>query len=151
TGNTANYTGAFLGMQYFIDLAIIEYVTNASMNNLSNVRLNHIGCPAYYEDDLYSVYNFFIPIFISIIYTITFIMNVGYVVEERHNKVKEYFRIFGLNTWINNLVWVCRAMCIYLVLTALVTGLCLMRLPRSNIRFKCQHSAFYSVNFSQHV
>ncbi len=41
-------------------------------------------------------------------------------------------RIFGLRTWINNLVWVTRLMCIYFVLTGVVTGLCMVVLPSSN-------------------
>lgn len=37
-GNTtfANYTNQFLGLQYFIDLSIIQYVTN-TMPNASSV------------------------------------------------------------------------------------------------------------------
>ncbi|CAF1520755.1 unnamed protein product, partial [Didymodactylos carnosus] len=144
TSNTANYTGAFLGMQYFIDLALIEYSTNVPMNDLSNVHLDHLGCPAYYDDQLNSVYNFFVPIFISTIYMITFIMNVGYIVEERHTKTKEYLRIFGLRSWINNLVWVCRSMCFYLVLSALITGLANVVLPSSGTRFNSVSKALFN-------
>ncbi|CAF1026567.1 unnamed protein product [Didymodactylos carnosus] len=105
-----NYQTAFLGVQYFIDLAIIEYSIGIPMIDYSNIHLNHFGCPEYYFDQLHSLYNFFIPIFFSFIYLITFMMNIGYIVDERQNKTKEYLRIFGLRTWINNLVWVCRAM-----------------------------------------
>ena len=45
---------------------------------------------------------------------------------------QEYLRIFGLRTWINNLVWVTRTMCIYFILTGIVTGLSMIVLPSSN-------------------
>jgi hypothetical protein len=50
--------------------------------------MNHIGCPKYYSDQLHSIYGFFIPIFFSLIFVVTFIINVGYVVQERENKTK---------------------------------------------------------------
>ncbi|CAF1254126.1 unnamed protein product, partial [Didymodactylos carnosus] len=87
--NESNYTTSFLGVQYFVDLAIIEYATSTAMNDLSNVHLNHFGCPSYYDDQLYSQNNFFLCIFIALIFMITFIMNLGYIVEERHNKIKQ--------------------------------------------------------------
>ncbi len=35
TTTTANYTGQFLGVQYFIDLSIIQYVTNINQSESS--------------------------------------------------------------------------------------------------------------------
>ncbi|UJR36715.1 hypothetical protein I4U23_029431 [Adineta vaga] len=134
TGNTVNYFYRFLGIQYIIDMAIIKYVTNTTENFTSSIYLNHFGCPGYYLDQLHSFYGFFIPIFFSIIFVVTFIMNVGYVVEERQNKTKEYLRIYGLRTWINNLVWVTRAMAIYLILISVVTALSLVVLPSATAR-----------------
>ncbi|UJR36716.1 hypothetical protein I4U23_029432 [Adineta vaga] len=52
--------------------------------------------------------------------------------QERENKTKEYLRIYGLRTWINNMVWVTRSMIIYFVLTSVVTGFSMLVLPRSN-------------------
>jgi ATP-binding cassette subfamily A (ABC1) protein 3 len=40
-------------------------------------------------------------------------------------------RIFGLRTWINNLVWVTRTMCIYFLIIGIVTGLCMVVFPSS--------------------
>jgi hypothetical protein len=48
----------------------------------------HFGCPAYNFDQLHSIYAFFIPIFLSLLFLVTFIINVGYIVEERQNKTK---------------------------------------------------------------
>ncbi|CAF0922953.1 unnamed protein product [Adineta ricciae] len=134
TGNTVNYFYRFLGIQYVVDMAVIKYVTNTTENFTSSLYLNHFGCPAYYMDQLHSFYGFFIPIFFSFIFVVTFIMNVGYVVEERENKTKEYLRIYGLRTWINNLVWVTRSMSIYLILTSVVTALSMVLLPSANSR-----------------
>jgi hypothetical protein len=50
--------------------------------------LNHFGCPQVYLDQLHSGFSFFVPIFFSIIYVVTFLLNVGYIVEERANKTK---------------------------------------------------------------
>jgi hypothetical protein len=50
--------------------------------------MNHFGCPGFYDDTLHSFFAFFVPMFYSIIYMITFLMNVGYIVEERQNKTK---------------------------------------------------------------
>ena len=50
--------------------------------------MNHLGCPQFYLDQLHSLYGFFIPIFFSIIFVVTFVINVGYIVEERENKTK---------------------------------------------------------------
>ncbi|CAF5167082.1 unnamed protein product, partial [Rotaria magnacalcarata] len=36
-------------------------------------------------------------------------------------KPSEYLRIFGLRTWVNNLVWITRSMCIFFVLTCIAT------------------------------
>lgn len=41
-----------------------------------------------YLDQLHSGFNFFVPLFFSIIYLVTFVLNLGYVVEERANKTK---------------------------------------------------------------
>ncbi|UJR17400.1 hypothetical protein I4U23_004295 [Adineta vaga] len=117
-----NYTTQFLGVQYFIDLSIIEYVTKTNQTS-SSIRMNHFGCPEVYLDILHGGFSLFIPLFYSIIYLVTFILNVGYIVEERANKTKEYLRIFGLRTWVNNFVWITRSMCIYLILTCILTGL----------------------------
>ncbi|CAM4944466.1 unnamed protein product [Rotaria socialis] len=126
------YISQFVGIQYFIDMSIIQYVTNAAQNLSSSIFLNHFGCPEYYADQLHSVYGFFIPIFFSIIFLVTFIMNVGYIVNERENKTKEYLRIYGLRTWLNNLVWMIRSMLIFFVLSGVVTGLSIMVLPSGN-------------------
>ena len=50
--------------------------------------MQHFGCIGFYLDRLHSLYAFFIPIFFSIVFVVTFIMNVGYIVEERQNKTK---------------------------------------------------------------
>lgn len=50
--------------------------------------MNHFGCPEVYLDQLHSGFYFFVPIFFAIIYVVTFILNVGYIVEERANKTK---------------------------------------------------------------
>ncbi|CAF0732502.1 unnamed protein product [Adineta steineri] len=128
----SNYLNRFLGVQYSINMNIIKYVTNTTQNLASSIFMNHFGCPAYYSDQLQSIYGFFIPIFFSIVFVVTFIMNVGYVVQERENKTKEYLRIYGLRTWINNLVWVTRSMIIYFILSSVVTVLSLVVLPSSN-------------------
>ncbi|CAF3946627.1 unnamed protein product, partial [Rotaria sordida] len=82
-----NYTTQFLGVQYFIDLSIIQYATNINQS-ISSIYMYHFGCPEVYLDQLHSGFNFFIPLFYSIIYVVTFILNVGYIVEERANKTK---------------------------------------------------------------
>ncbi|CAF4262993.1 unnamed protein product, partial [Adineta steineri] len=132
TSSFSNYLNRFLGVQYSINMNIIKYVTNTTQNLASSIYMNHFGCPAYYLDQLQSIYGFFIPIFFSIVFVVTFIMNVGYVVQERENKTKEYLRIYGLRTWINNLVWVTRSMIIYFILSSVVTVLSLVVLPSSN-------------------
>ncbi|CAF3926709.1 unnamed protein product [Rotaria sordida] len=131
TSTTTLYTSQFLGIQYFIDLSIIQYSTNISQNPLS-IFMNHFGCPGYYYDSFQSEFGFFIPILFSLTYMMTFMLNVGYIVDERQNKAKEYLRIFGLRTWINNLVWVTRSMCIYIVLSSILTGFSVLVLPSSN-------------------
>ncbi|CAF3425854.1 unnamed protein product [Rotaria socialis] len=88
---TAMYNTAFLGIQYFIDLSIIQYSTNISQNSLS-----------------------------------------------------EYSRIFGLRTWINNLVWVTRSMFIYIVLCSLLTGFSVLVLPSSNATSKSVDKAVFN-------
>jgi hypothetical protein len=50
--------------------------------------MNHFGCPEFYMDQLHSGFSFFVPLFFAIIYVVTFILNVGYIVEERANKTK---------------------------------------------------------------
>ncbi|CAF3610572.1 unnamed protein product [Rotaria sordida] len=131
TSTTTLYTSQFLGIQYFIDLSIIQYSTNISQNP-SSIFMNHFGCPGYYYDSFQSEFGFFIPILFSLTYMMTFMLNVGYIVDERQNKAKEYLRIFGLRTWINNLVWVTRSMCIYIVLSSILTGFSVLVLPSSN-------------------
>ncbi|CAF0848696.1 unnamed protein product [Rotaria sordida] len=138
------YTYRFVGIQYFMDLSIIQYVTNTSQNLSFSILMNHFGCPEYYLDQLHSVFGFFIPIFFSIIFLITFIMNVGYIVEERQNKTKEYLRIYGLRTWINNLVWITRSMLIFFILTSVVTGLSIIILPTSGSRRNSVRKAIFN-------
>ncbi|CAF2071729.1 unnamed protein product [Rotaria magnacalcarata] len=140
---TAMYSTAFLGIQYFIELSIIQYSTNISQNSLS-IFMNHFGCPAYFYDAFQSEFGFFIPILFSFIFIMTFILNVGYIVDERRNKAKEYSRIFGLRTWINNLVWVTRSMFIYIVLCSLLTGLSVLVLPSSNATSKSVDKAVFN-------
>jgi hypothetical protein len=50
--------------------------------------LNHFGCPAVYLDGLHAAFSFFVPLFYSIVYVVTFLLNLGYIVEERGNKTK---------------------------------------------------------------
>jgi len=50
--------------------------------------MNHFGCPEVYLDLLHGGFSLFVPLFYSIIYLVTFILNVGYIVEERANKTK---------------------------------------------------------------
>ncbi|CAF2249794.1 unnamed protein product [Rotaria magnacalcarata] len=140
---TAMYSTAFLDIQYFIDLSIIQYSTNISQNSLS-MFMNHFGCPAYFYAAFQSEFGFFIPILFSFIFIMTFILNVGYIVDERRNKAKEYSRIFGLRTWINNLVWVTRSMFIYIVLCSLLTGLSVLVLPSSNATSKSVDKAVFN-------
>ncbi|CAF0914028.1 unnamed protein product [Rotaria sp. Silwood1] len=138
------YTYRFVGIQYFIDLSIIQYVTKTTQNLSLSISMNHFGCPEYYFDQLHSVFGFFIPIFFSIIFLVTFIMNVGYIVEERQNKTKEYLRIYGLRTWINNLVWITRSMLIFFILTTVVTGLSMIVLPTSGSRKNSVRKAIFN-------
>ncbi|CAF3058558.1 unnamed protein product [Rotaria sp. Silwood2] len=131
TSTTTMYTSQFLGIQYFIDLSIIQYSTNISQDP-SSIFMNHFGCPAHYYDTFQSEFGFFIPILFSLTFMMTFMLNVGYIVEERRNKAKEYLRIFGLRTWLNNLVWITRSMCIYIVLSSILTGFSVLVLSSSN-------------------
>ncbi len=102
---TINYTSQFLGVQYFIDLSIIQYATNITQDPSSvnlyfrsisiimlmffrQIYLDHFGCPEYYFDEFHSTYAFFIPILISLVFITSFILNVGYIVEERRDKTK---------------------------------------------------------------
>jgi hypothetical protein len=50
--------------------------------------MKHIGCPAVYLDQLHMGFSFFVPLFYSVIYLVTFVLNLGYIVEERANKTK---------------------------------------------------------------
>jgi hypothetical protein len=50
--------------------------------------MNQFGCPAVYLDQLYSDFRFFVPLFFALIYILTFLWNLGYIVEERANKTK---------------------------------------------------------------
>ncbi|UJR09005.1 hypothetical protein I4U23_013254 [Adineta vaga] len=140
---SANYTTQFLGIQYFIDLSIIQYVTNISPNE-SSIYMNHFGCPEVYLDQLHSGFSFFVPLFYAIIYLVTFILNLGYIVEERANKTKEYLRIFGLRTWVNNLVWITRSMCIYFVLTGVSTGLSMIVFGSTGTRWNSVNRAVFN-------
>jgi len=123
----ANYTTQFLGVQYFLDLSIIEFVTSSSPS-IGSVSMTHFGCPAVYLDTLHIGFSFFVPLFYAIIYLVTFVLNVGYIVEERANKTKEYLRIFGLRTWVNNFVWITRSMLIFFILTLVSSGLSVVSL-----------------------
>ncbi len=66
--------------------------------------MHHCGCPEFYFDRLHSNFTFFVSIFFAVINVVTFILNVGYIVEERENKtkvsndyVKEYWeRVFDV-------------------------------------------------------
>ncbi|CAF3684827.1 unnamed protein product [Rotaria sp. Silwood1] len=140
---TTMYTSQFLGIQYFIDLSIIQYSTNISQNP-SSIFMNHFGCPEYYYDTFQSEFGFFIPILFSLTYMMTFMLNVGYIVEERRNKAKEYLRIFGLRTWINNLVWITRSMCVYVVLSSILTGFSVLVLPSSDTTSKSVGKAVFN-------
>ncbi|CAF1607738.1 unnamed protein product, partial [Adineta ricciae] len=129
-----NYTNRFLAIQYAIDISIIGYVTNKTNLFSKNVFFNHFGCPKAYDDQLNSIYESFVPIYFSMIFLITFMINIGYIVEERENKTKEYLRIYGLRTWINNFVWMCRSMLIYVILISIVIGLSVISIPSSQQR-----------------
>jgi hypothetical protein len=50
--------------------------------------MNHFGCPEVYLDPLHTGFSFFVPLFYMLIYLITFLLNLGYIVEERANKTK---------------------------------------------------------------
>jgi hypothetical protein len=50
--------------------------------------MKHFGCPEVYLDLLHSGFSFFVPLFFAIVYLVTFILNLGYIVEERANKTK---------------------------------------------------------------
>jgi hypothetical protein len=57
--------------------------------------LKHFGCPGVNLDNLHIGFSFFVQLFYSIIYLVTFVLNVGYIVEERANKTKvRYKKIF---------------------------------------------------------
>jgi hypothetical protein len=50
--------------------------------------MNHFGCPEFYLDPLHTGFSFFVPLFYMLIYLVTFLLNLGYIVEERANKTK---------------------------------------------------------------
>ena len=50
--------------------------------------MNHFGCPAVHIDALHVGFSFFVPLFYVLIYIVTFLLNLGYIVEERANKTK---------------------------------------------------------------
>jgi hypothetical protein len=50
--------------------------------------MNHFGCPEVYLDQLHTGFSFFVPLFYALIYIVTFLLNLGYIVEERANKTK---------------------------------------------------------------
>jgi len=56
-------------------------------------------------------------------------------------------RIYGLRTWINNLVWIVRSMLIYFLLTIGVTLLSLIQLPKSDTKFSVKKAVFNSTNW----
>ncbi|CAF2548505.1 unnamed protein product [Rotaria sp. Silwood2] len=86
------YTYRFVGIQYFIDLSIIQYVTKITQN-LS---------------------------------------------------LSEYLRIYGLRTWVNNLVWITRSMLIFFILSAVVTGLSMIVLPTIGTRKNSVRKAIFN-------
>ena len=50
--------------------------------------MRHFGCPEFYSDALHSGFSFFVPLFFSVVYLVSFVLNTGYIVEERANKTK---------------------------------------------------------------
>jgi hypothetical protein len=50
--------------------------------------MNHFGCPEVSLDQLHTGFSFFVPLFYALIYIVTFLLNLGYIVEERANKTK---------------------------------------------------------------
>ncbi|CAF3392848.1 unnamed protein product [Rotaria sp. Silwood1] len=56
----------------------------------------------------------------------------------------EYLRIYGLRTWINNLVWITRSMLIFFILTTVVTGLSMIVLPTSGSRKNSVRKAIFN-------
>ncbi|CAF4147319.1 unnamed protein product [Rotaria sp. Silwood2] len=58
--------------------------------------------------------------------------------------VKEYLRIYGLRTWVNNLVWITRSMLIFFILSAVVTGLSMIVLPTIGTRKNSVRKAIFN-------
>ncbi|CAF1240137.1 unnamed protein product [Adineta steineri] len=115
-----------------------------SVDTGTKVYMNHFECPDVYVDQLHSGFNFFVPLFFSIIYLVTFVLNLGYIVEERANKTKEYLRIFGLRTWVNNLVWITRSMFIYFILTCITTALTMVVFKSSGTKWNSVSRAVFN-------
>ncbi|CAF1509163.1 unnamed protein product, partial [Adineta steineri] len=56
----------------------------------------------------------------------------------------EYLRIFGLRTWVNNLVWITRSMFIYFILTCITTALTMVVFKSSGTKWNSVSRAVFN-------
>lgn len=106
-----NHYNKLNSIKYALDLSIIQELSMFSINNLKTVKtiiqskrsitrfnrliiiiikvkIKQFDCPPFHRDELKSSFGFLPPLIIEIGFMFTLLINLGYIVREKQNKMK---------------------------------------------------------------
>ncbi|CAF0946948.1 unnamed protein product [Brachionus calyciflorus] len=145
---------SFNSIKHAIDLSLIQEMTSIPMNDAKKIKIQQLGCPSYYSDELKSSFGFLIPLIIQIAFMFTLINNIGHIVREKHTKMTEYLKIVGIKGHVYWFSCFLRSFIIYIILSLLVSYFCFFEIspkrddPRLATKVLLKHTSFSVVIIS---
>jgi hypothetical protein len=93
------------------------YVTLLFILNLFKLKIKKLPCQAYTEDQLNSLFTFFITIIINVAFLFTILVNINKIIDEKLTKMKEYLKLVGVKWYTIWLSWFLRIFLIYFLIS----------------------------------
>nr|APD26552.1 ATP-binding cassette transporter subfamily A member 3-like X2 protein [Brachionus koreanus] len=128
---TKLYNTIFNPIKNAIDLSLISQVTGLDLDEIEPIKIAQYHCPGYDNDIFKSRFSFFPLVIIIIAFLFTTIVTLGSIINEKQSKMKEYLKLVGIRSVAMWLTWIVRLIIPFLILSALFTLICSVRLnPR---------------------
>jgi ATP-binding cassette subfamily A (ABC1) protein 3 len=84
------------------------------------LKIKKLPCQAYVEDQLSSLFTFFITIIINVAFLFTILVNINKIIDEKNTKMKEYLKLIGIKWYTIWLSWFLRILLVYITMSLLL-------------------------------
>jgi hypothetical protein len=115
--------------------------------NLFKLKIKKLPCQAYTEDQLNSLFTFFITIIINVAFLFTILVNINKIIDEKLTKMKEYLKLVGVKWYTIWLSWFLRIFLIYFLISLAFTIVGSIKFYSDDKKRKLSRALFSNTDF----